>query len=509
MKKLRSCLALFLVLAMVFSLSACGRKTGYYVDGSEITDLDDYESWVDEGGDNADGTTSGGTTSGGTTSGGTTSGGTTSGGTVSGTSGDRTQESIWKIKRNVAPQASGSIMKNLDFKGKKLRMLVYNSNYTDGDKAIVADFQKKYNCKIDVDVVNYEDYPTVMSSSLSGGKPYDIIRLHEGFFPMIGVSKLGQPLETAISKEDLITSTKRQGINWDATYLTGVWNNHVYLALERRTGPLWMMIYNKLLFKQYGLEDPMELYKKGQWTVDKIIEMAKTVNASGGNVKFHNDAVSQELARLKYPSGQLPFLEIEEDGTVNWIGANSKMIEYNNYDQSLRALAPLSETTASVQRIVNGECMLDISVGEQMNNYLSQFKGSQAFGKDIKNVGFVPVPLDDEGKHLGLGIEGFAAARGCDPKAAVAMTIFYSMQKAPWVDTQYPALAESVDIFESMYDKARYRQAYVWRAANGKKGDELIYPMYEQIDKGGDIMRLAQEYAPTFKSAVEYTLSQQ
>ncbi len=509
MKKLKSCLALFLVLAMVFSLSACGRKTGYYVDGSEITDLDDYESWVDAGSEDADGTTSGGTTSGGTTSGGTTSGGTTSGGTVSSTSGDRTQESIWKIKRNVEPKASGSIMKNLNFKGKKLRMLVYNSNYTAGDKAIVEDFQKKYNCKIEVDIVNYEDYPTVMSSSLSGGKPYDIIRLHEGFFPMIGVSKLGQPLETAISKEDLITSTKRQGINWEATYLTGSWNNHIYLALERRTGPLWMMIYNKLLFNQYGLEDPMELYKKGQWTVDKIIEMAKTVNASGGNVKFHNDAVSQELARLKHPNGQWPYVEIKDDGTVNWLGANSKILDFYNYEKTLRELAPLSETTASVQRIVNGECMLDISVGEQMNNYMSQFKGSQAFGKDIKNVGFVPVPLDSEGKYLGLGIEGFAAARGCDPKAAVAMTIFYSMQKASWAETQYPMLAEYADTFEGLYDKARYRQAYVWRAANGKKGDELIYPMYEQIDKGGDIMRLANEYAPTYKTAVEYTLSQQ
>lgn len=501
MRKYNSCLALLLTFAIMLSLGGCGRKTatGHYVDESEISELDDYVSQDEVSGDN---NSKGGTNTSG-------SGGTgTASGNASTVTVDRNKEISWKIERDVSPQASGSIMKNLNFKGKKLRMLVYNSNYTAGDKAIVEAFQKKYNCKIEVDIVNYEDYPTIMSSSLSAGKPYDIIRLHEGFFPLIGVAKLGQPLETAISKEDLSSSSKKEGICWDATYLTGTWDNHVYLALERRTGPLWMMIYNKLLFRQYGLEDPMELYKKGQWTVDKIIEMAKTVNASGSSVKFHNDAVSQELARLKYPMGAT-YIDIANDGTVSWLGANSKIFDFYNYERSLRELATLSETTASVQRIVNGECMLDISVGEQMNNYISQFKSSQAFGKDVKNVGFVPVPFDSEGKYLGLGVEGFAAARGCDPKAAVAMTVFYSMQNAAWSETQYPELAKNVDIFEGLYDKARYRQAYVFRAANGKKADELIYPMYGQIDNGGDIMRLAQEYAPIVKSAVEYTLSQQ
>lgn len=506
MRKLKNCLALFLVITMVFSLGACGRKTpkGYYIDGSEITDLDDIENQGTASGDET--TTSVGNASSGTASGGKTSG---SGNTASTVTTDRTQKSIWKIKRDVKPGLTTSIMKNLDFKGKTIRYLNYNSNYTEGDKQLVEKFQKEYKCKIIVDIVNYEDYPSILASSLAGGKPYDIIKLHEGFFPLVAVQKLCQPMESAIATEDLTSSTKKTGINWEATMMNCSWNNHIYYVLDRRIGALQMLIYNKLLFQQYGLEDPLELYNKGKWTAAKIEEMAKVVNASGGNVKFHNDAVSQELARLKYPSGQWPYLEIATDGTVKWLGANSKILDYYNEEQRLRALAPLSETTSSVARIVNGECMLDFTVAEQLNNYVSQFKTSQAFGKNLNNVGVVPMPFDDEGKYLGLGCEGFATARGCDPKAAVAMAIFYSMENPAWYETEYPALAKNKKIFDAVYDKVRLRQAYVWRASDGRKGDEIIYPMYSKIDKGGDVMRLAQEYAPQYKTAVEYTLSQQ
>ena len=484
MKMFKRSLALFLALAVLFSLSACERKTpsGYYVDDPDMTGSQDNGTGEDGTGENEDGTDS----------------------TVST---DRTDGDIWKIKRDVEPQAKSSIMKNLNFGGKTIRYLNYNSNYTEGDKKLVKEFQQKYNCKLVVDIVNYEDYPTILASSLASGKAYDIIKLHEGFFPLIGTQKLGQPMETAISKEDLTSKTKKYGINWEATMMNGSWNNHIYYVLDHRVGALQFLIYNKLLFKQYGLEDPLELYKKGKWTVAKMEEQAKIVNASGGNIKYHNDAVSSELARLKYPNSG--FTEILKDGTVKWLGANSNILNYYKYQQQWRSLGALSETTSSVARITNGECMIDFTVAEQMNNYVSQFKTSQAFSKDLKNVGFVPMPLGDDGKYTGLGCEGFAAARGCDPKAAVAMAIFYSMSDPAWYETEYPVLEANKELFNKIYDNIRYRQAYVWRAANGKKGDELIYPMYGQIDKGGDIMKLAQEYAPTFKSAVEYTLSRQ
>ena len=97
MRKLKNCLVLFLVITMVFSLGACGRKTpkGYYIDGSEITDLDDIENQGTASGDET--TTSVGNASSGTASGGKTSG---SGNTASTVTTDRTQKSIWKIKKS-------------------------------------------------------------------------------------------------------------------------------------------------------------------------------------------------------------------------------------------------------------------------------------------------------------------------------------------------------------------------------------------------------------------------
>lgn len=509
MRCFKNSLALLLVLVMVLSLGACGRKTGYYVDGSEYTDLTDseYQELI-AGGSSSGDTASGGAASGGA-SGGTASGGTTSGGTASTVTTDRTQQSIWKIKRDVQPGASSSIMKSLNFKGKTLKYLTYNSNHTDGDKKNIAAFEKKYNCKIDVSIVNYEDYLSVLSTSLAGGKPYDIIKLHAGFFPTVAVSQLVQPLEKAISKDDLTSSSKKTGINWEATYLSCSWNNHIYYVLDRRVGALQMLIYNKLLFSQYGLEDPLELYKKGQWTPAKIEEMAKVVNASGGNIKFHNDAVSEELARLKYKNGANYYVDIAEDGTVKWLGANSAVADYYAEMRRFRDLAPLAEVSSSVEKITNGECMLDYVVAEQLNNYVNQFKTSQAFGKNLNNVGVVPMPWGEDGKYTSTGCEGFAAARGCDPTAAVAMGIFYSMQDPIWYDTEFPAIEANKDILEATYDKLRIRQQYVWRASDGRKGDEIIYPMYLAIDRGGDIMKLLQEYAPSYKTAVEYTLSNQ
>ncbi len=506
MKRIINCLSILFVVAIMLTSGACGRKTpsGYYVDNSDY--LDSIQDGIDTNDENTDANTDANTESKKTDDGSAKneSGSATD---TSGKSPSRIDENIWQIKRNISPQNSSSIMKNLNFGGKTFKMLVYQAIYTKTDEKVIKEFSEKYNCKINVEIIDYESYPSVLSTSLASGKPYDIIRVHCGFFPQIATSRLCQPLESAISKDDLTSSSKKTGINWDATMSNCTWNNHIYYVLDRRVGPLQILLYNKLLFKQCGLEDALDLYKKGQWTVAKMEEYAKNVSSSSSSVKFYNDTVSGALAAVK--CNNAGFWNISLDGKVTWLGANSNLANYYKEEQRLRALSPLSALSAQVDTMTNGQCMVHFIEAEKLSVFENNFKTSQAFGKDLKNVGVVPIPLSSNGKYKITGPEGFAASRGCDPKAAVAMAIYYSMQPAVWEVSNIPALIENKDIFNSIYDKYDLGSAYSFRVADGRKADEVIFEMYEQIDKGGDIMKLLQDYAPAAKTALEYSLSKQ
>lgn len=498
MKSLRKCLVLVLCLTMVCALGACGRKTasGYYEDFDDETENSSVEEIVSNDESSSDGASSTESKKN------TVSNGASS--VKSGSTGKRTNTDIWQIRRNVKPSAEKSVIKNLNLGGKELKMLVWNSNYTEQDEKIVKAFEKKYNCKIKVTNANYESYFNIISTQLSAGKPFDIIKMHRAHFPHAAIVKMIQPLENYISNEDITNTSKNPGIDWDWTYINASWNDHIYYTISGRPCALPIIVYNKLLFKNYGLEDPLELWNKGGWTAGKIEEYAKQVGAQG--MYLYDSTVSKKLAAR---GGDPDYYSIDKSGKVTWLGANTAMKAKEEEAQRLLKLSSVSEMGPRLDSMISGKCMMHCIELDQLVVQAKALAGSAAFGKDINNVGIAPLPLKNDGTYYSTGVSGYAASRGCDPTAAIAMTVFYSMQNEGWDTNAIPAVQANRELLYSLYDKMTVVENYTFLTADGKEESDILYPMSTEIEKGGDIAKLQSSYAPKIKSLLEYSLSKQ
>lgn len=499
MKNFRRLISLLLIGIVVFSLTGCERKrtvSGYY-EGSDYVETGDTEDNTTGDSNSADNTNTSGNNSGSSDKNNTSNKNNTS--TNKGVERDG---NIWKIDRDVKPGASSSIMKNLDFKGKTFRMLVAQANFTDKEAQMIKDFAKKYNCKINVDQVNFEDVLSVLATQISSGKPYDIVQVHGAFFPQIAIANIAQPLEDYISKADLANKYGEQGLYWDAMVQTTTWSNHIYYTVDRKSSYLGLMLYNKLLIDDFGLEDPMELYNKGQWTWDKILEYGKIVKNANQGVSFYDSSVTPPLGGN--------FYEIAADGKITWLGANTKF--YNGYMERRKfsEVSALNGSSALVDNMVAGKTMLQVIEAEKLVAFTNILKGSSAIGKNLNNLGVVPIPLNSDGSYSGRDTIGYAACRGVDPTAAIAFGIYSSNQDPVWFGSSIPALENNKSVFTKLYDKKNIASsAYYFLSTDGNRIEQEIFDMTTEINKGGDIMKLLESYAPTVKSILEYNLEKQ
>lgn len=64
-----------------------------------------------------------------------------------------------------------------------------------------------------------------------------------------------------------------------SVYEAGLWNGKHYLA-PYDNKPVYYMIYNPVIFEEYGYEDPWALWEKGEWTWDAFRMLAAELNVT-------------------------------------------------------------------------------------------------------------------------------------------------------------------------------------------------------------------------------------
>lgn len=491
-------LVMVLCIAILFSVAGCGRRqtsSGYWV-GSDY-ELTETESENDNSGN--DNTSEKDEP-------------VISSNNPSSNAPVRNEEDLWKIKRDIKPGAKSSVMKNLNFKGKTFTFLDWTGNHSEKDDAMIKAFSQKYNCKIKVTTVDFESYLTVMATAISSGKPYDIVKFAAAFMPQVAISSLAQPLEDYISQADLTTSSKKTGVDWDNTIANATWGNHVYYLVGHRPTFLSVMFYNKLLYSDYGLEDPLTLYKKGQWTWDKVKQQAAVVKNANTGVYLYDKSVPNMYLQTLI-GGRQNFYKIDTSGKVTWTGPTTEIYNAYTKQREMYNLSPLMGTYAQSDNFESGKCMLWISETAKYPRFEPIFKKSAALGNNLANVGVVPIPTSKETKNAYMGegcsSTGYTALRGADPTAAIAYFIYTTEQSEPWESCETPAIQANKELMVSLYDKINLENSYYFLTAEGKRIEQVIYNMYTEIDAGGDIMKLLESYAPKVKPILENSLAYQ
>lgn len=159
-----------------------------------------------------------------------------------------------------------------ELRGTKITVCNWNSiNEYPGGATAIKEFTELTGIEVEWQVENYATYLSKLASMVASGEVPDVVRMRS---PLVSNYISMQPLST--------TGFDFSDAAWDQwvmdSYSVDGEAYGVNLANTHLSTPV-MMLYNKALITKYDLEDPYTLWKNGQWTYDKFVQIMKDFKA--------------------------------------------------------------------------------------------------------------------------------------------------------------------------------------------------------------------------------------
>lgn len=171
---------------------------------------------------------------------------------------------------------------------------------------IVKQVEETYNCRIEFVDLTWDGVRESLNTSVLAGTPEcDIYLVDLAAGVSAVMNGLAIDLKTVLPADsDLLGDQKimsYMSLNGEASLMLPV-------KAENRVSATYPLAFNKQLLEQNNLEDPRELYKRGEWTWDKFVEYCRvlTKDNDGDGVMDQygfNGFIEDYLAQLLMSNG--------------------------------------------------------------------------------------------------------------------------------------------------------------------------------------------------------------
>ena len=152
----------------------------------------------------------------------------------------------------------------------ELQVNIWDNNQLAGIQQIADEWTEESGVKVTINVVDWDNYWTLLESGASGGQMPDVFWMHSNTAQMYMENDLLLNLNDYIAADDAIDL---------ANYYEGVVNlynsNGVQYALPKDHDTI-ALLYNKALFDKYGVEYPTD-----DWTWDDLLAAATAITEAG------------------------------------------------------------------------------------------------------------------------------------------------------------------------------------------------------------------------------------
>ena len=370
MKKLT---ALFLAMLMLLAATACGKQP------ATTSGLSSGESSAPSPDVNPEGN----------------SDPTASGPEGSGTSDPASADNKTTTKNNTTKKVDTNTRTSLTWQQVKAQMpknlkktiVVYDWNpagHTTGAPEALTKFKKETGITVKWVVGNYDDYITKLTAMVTSGagKGPDAFRMRD---PNVAMLKNAKSLDE---------------LNYN--FNDSAWNDtlmNIYQVNGKRYGmivkdtPYWLpevQYYNKTLIAKYRLEDPYAVWKKGQWTFEKMKEICLTFMDKAENDRYFawglaegNDYNrAQNATYIDYDPAKSQYVTHMDD---------ARLVKGWQFTAEAVQDGWCSDTVWDVNGFNNGNLLfIDNSLicARTTNNYFTALKGN-------KSLGTVPMPTPE------------------------------------------------------------------------------------------------------------------
>ena len=145
-------------------------------------------------------------------------------------------------------------------------IFVFHQSFGPNLEQDMRDFEALYNVTIRAEMAPWDAYyPRLMALIMSGDSP-DIYDGSDETLPMHAIRQIAIPID------GLYTA----GAPWldERVMEEMMFRGKTYFLAEQGRIPV-MIFYNQTMFNRYGMETPMELYQRSEWTVDRMYEIAR------------------------------------------------------------------------------------------------------------------------------------------------------------------------------------------------------------------------------------------
>lgn len=173
--------------------------------------------------------------------------------------------------------STADVHKDIDLEGQTIYWLAtYDLNPTNNNDRSVAMtlFEDQFHGKVEWIQCTSDDKFDTLTNRILGGDPVDMFPYEWDALPNGVYKDQYQPLDDYIDLDDSIWDGIRDGIDMYE------YNGKHYVVPYAISDPL-LITYSRQLCEENGLEDPYELYQKGDWDWDAFMEMMKTFVANG------------------------------------------------------------------------------------------------------------------------------------------------------------------------------------------------------------------------------------
>lgn len=174
-------------------------------------------------------------------------------------------------------------------------------------------FEEAYGGEVESIVTTYDDFYTQLATLIAAGTPPDVVTyMGHDWYPLVMTHDLAQELDGKIDFDTLLWKDMKESTE------SMKWLNGKTYGVTVQEKAVRVIYYNEEMFENAGLDTPGDYYERGEWTVDKMVELAEalTLKNQEGEVTQYGLTILGGTP-LFIPIYEEPMIKIENGKFVN------------------------------------------------------------------------------------------------------------------------------------------------------------------------------------------------
>ncbi len=312
-----------------------------------------------------------------------------------------------------------------EFSVSELQVNIWDNNQLAGLQQIADEWTETSGVKVTINVVDWDNYWTLLEAGASGGEMPDVFWMHSNTAQMYMENDLLLNMDDYIAADDEIDLSR---------YYEGIVelynSNGVQYALPKDHDTI-ALLYNKAIFDKYGVEYPTD-----DWTWEDVRDAAAAITEAGAEDGVYGYAVNTSNNQdgwynIVYDYGA-QIITDDHKGTT--IGSEEGKAGMEMMRQILEVAAPQTTVaeTGTDSLFVSGLTGM-ITQGSWMINYFYTSENSADYAwamlpyADVNGNG----QCDDGERYSAYnGLGWAAAANTADPAAAYSLISYFCQESS-------------------------------------------------------------------------------